>query len=351
MPLPAPDDPLAQGLPYADEMFVAAAAHRAEGIEMIPSNKGYDIRFMVDGVAYPQESLDRTTGETIIQSAKNLAGMAIEERRRPQQGLFKVRNKEGTLTSWTIRTSGTTMGERLNASANEKGRWHFTPDQLGLSADQITVVKSIVADTRRGADRRAQQHGRTATMYSLVRLHDAFTNAVVTLESNPLEELEGVTINRFDPAQSREFVFQSSVDPAERSERCFIATVPGFANRGCYRPVRADSHRLYVGLTAFDTMAVLDLWLRIVTEKRAAVTSLRAIVAQRLIRLLCPTCKIAYQPDETTLRKLNLPVGRNLQSFKANTEPLVDSRDIRCLARIAAAQVTAAGPASLKCSW
>ncbi len=41
---------------------------------------------------------------------------------------------------------------------------------------------------------------------------------------------------------------------------------------------------------------------------------------------MCPTCKIPYQPDEATLKRLNLPLGRNLQSYKANTEPIVDKR-------------------------
>ena len=328
LPLPSPEDPLAEGLPLADELLVAAAARRAEGIELVPAQKGYELRYLVDGMAYPQENLERATAETIIQASKNLASVAIEERRRPQQGMFKVRNKDGAQSSWTSRTSGTTMGERLNASANEKGRWHFSLDQLGLAADQIAAVKSIVADTRGVVLCAApKQHGRTATMYSLLRLHDAFTNAVVTLESNPLEEIEGVTLNRFDPRNpdsSYAKALQSILlkDPnVVLSQQCPDAQTADIIAR-----FAVEQHRVYVGLTAFDTMAALDLWLRIGADKRAAVESLRAVVAQRLIRLLCPTCKIAYQPDETTLRKLNLPVGRNLQSFKANTEPLVDSR-------------------------
>ena len=61
-------------------------------------------------------------------------------------------------------------------------------------------------------------------------------------------------------------------------------------------------------------------------NKRLAGDSLRAIIAERLVRVLCPTCRVAYQPDAATLQKLNLPLGRNLQSFKANTEPLRDAR-------------------------
>ncbi len=170
-------------------------------------------------------------------------------------------------------------------------------------------------------------NGRTATMYSLVRTHDAFTNSVATLESTPQDELEGATQNRFDPRNpenSYSKALQSILlkDPnVVLSQQCpDAATAEYIARYG------VDNHRVYVGVTAFDTMSALDAWLRIVTDKQAAVQSLRAIIAQRLVRLLCPTCKVSYQPDEATLRKFNLPVGRNLQSFKANTEPLVESR-------------------------
>jgi type II secretory ATPase GspE/PulE/Tfp pilus assembly ATPase PilB-like protein len=61
-------------------------------------------------------------------------------------------------------------------------------------------------------------------------------------------------------------------------------------------------------------------------NKSEAAHAVSAVIAQRLVRILCPTCKIPYQPDEATMKRLNLPVGRNLQSFKANTEPIVDRR-------------------------
>jgi len=79
-------------------------------------------------------------------------------------------------------------------------------------------------------------------------------------------------------------------------------------------------------LPAFDAMAALEAWIKMVSDKKAGVECLRAIIAERLVRLLCPTCKQPYQPDEAMLRKMNLNPGRNLQSFKENTEPLRDPK-------------------------
>ena len=51
-----------------------------------------------------------------------MAELQVADRRRPQQGVFKVRDADGVVTVWTIRTSGSTAGEKLGLSANEKGQ-------------------------------------------------------------------------------------------------------------------------------------------------------------------------------------------------------------------------------------
>ncbi len=91
-------------------------------------------------------------------------------------------------------------------------------------------------------------------------------------------------------------------------------------------PAESEPHRVYTTISATDAFSALEAWLAMNGNKGDACNALAAIVAQRLVRVLCPTCKIPYQPDEATMKRLNLPVGRNLQSFKANTEPIVDRK-------------------------
>lgn len=331
IPLPKPEDPAATGVSYADQMLAQALEKRADDIELSPGAQGYDLKFVVDGVSFPQPAMARATAEPLIQAIKQLAGLSLEERRRPQEGTFKVRDEGGNLTKWTVRTSGTTAGEKLIMAANEKGRWSLALDQLGFNAEQLAAVRGLAADTQ-GVVIVAtpRMTGRTTTLYALLGMHDAFINSVHTLETNPQAEMEGVTVHRFDPRnaeQSYAKALQSMFlkDPnVALSSQC-----PDAASAEAIARFAREDHRVYLGLPAFDTMAALEIWLQLVPDKQLAVRSLRAIVSQRLVRLLCPTCKAPYQPDEATLRRLNLPVGRNLQSFKANTEGLRDQKGNR----------------------
>ena len=77
-----------------------------------------------------------------------LGGLNVEERRRPQNGKFRIKDAEGATTIWSVRTSGSTAGERLHLLANEKGQWDLRLDGLGMTTDQLAEVKTLTADTR-----------------------------------------------------------------------------------------------------------------------------------------------------------------------------------------------------------
>jgi general secretion pathway protein E len=335
MPLPGPQDPLAVGLGTADGIVIQALMRRAEIVDLAPSQDGYSLNLITDGMGAMQPAMQRSAAEAAIQAFKVLAGLSAEERRRPQTGEFRSKDAEGAQTVWTVRTSGSTVGERVVLSANEKGLWDLPLDQLGMTSEQLADVKKLAGDTKglvlvcgpRG-------HGRTTTLYALLRQHDAFTNSVQTLEVNPQTEIEGVTINRFDPRAGSEVSFGKMLQSLMLKDPniLLISQVPDAQTADQITRYAGDAegtqeaHRLYTTLPSLDSFSALELWLNLNSSKREAASVLRLIVAQRLIRILCPTCKIPYQPDEATMKRLNLPVGRNLQSFKANTEPLVDRK-------------------------
>lgn len=334
MPLPRPQDPLAAGLGTADSLMIQAISRRAEMVDLAPAGEGYAVNMVTDGVPSLLPGVSRVTAEAAIQAFKVLAGLSAEERRRLQTGSFRSRDGEGGTTNWTVRTSGSTAGERLVLSANERGQWDIPVDQLGMSSEQLADVKKLAADTHGLVIVAAPKgQGRTATVYALLRQHDAFTNSVQTLEVNPQTEIEGVTVNRFTGAaaggegsyskllqsimlKDPNVVMVSQVPDPQSAD--LIAKYAGGA--------MGEARRIYTSLTAPESFSALEMWLNMSPRKSDAANCLRAVISQRLVRILCPTCKIPYQPDEATMKRLNLPVGRNLQSFKANTEPIVDRK-------------------------
>jgi general secretion pathway protein E len=333
MPLPKAQDPLAAGLGTADSFVIQALMRRAEMVELAPAKDGYALSLITDGIPAMQPAVDRVSAEAAIQALKVLSGLSVEERRRPQAGTFRSRDAEGATTVWTVRTSGSTAGERVVISANEKGQWDFKVDQLGMTSEQLTDLKKITSDTKGVVIVASPRgHGRTTTLYALLRAHDAFTNSVQTLEVNPQTEIEGVTINRFDAKATADASYGKMLQSVILKDPNILMASQIPDNQTAELLMRfggdltGESHRVYTSVPALDSFSALEMWLSVNTNKSEAAKSLRAIIAQRLVRILCPTCKIPYQPDEATMKRLNLPMGRNLQSFKANTEPIVDKK-------------------------
>lgn len=333
MPLPRPGEPLAAGLGTADQIVIQALMRRAEMVDLAPGPAGYGLSLVTDGMPSVQPAVDRTAAEAAIQAFKVLAGLSVEERRRPQSGSFRSRDPEGNTTTWSVKTSGSTAGERVMLLANEKGQWDIPVDSLGLSSDQLAQVKKITSNTEGlviVTGPRAS--GRTTTLYSLLRSHDAFTNSVQTLEVNPQTEIEGATIGRYENRSDSSFSKQLQSIFLKDPNVVLVSQVPDretadlIARYANGNDGNNERRRVYTTLPALDAFSALDTWMALNTSKSEAANALTAIIAQRLVRILCPTCKIPYQPDEATMKRLNLPVGRNLQSHKANTEPIIDKR-------------------------
>ncbi|MGC8559076.1 MAG: GspE/PulE family protein [Phycisphaerae bacterium] len=328
-PLPKVDDPAYNGVVLLDNLIFSALEARAQRIDLIPSEQAYDVTYTTDGVGYPQSGMQRSAAEPIIQSVKLISGLSLDERRRPQKSSLTVVDAAHHRTPLVIRTSGTTAGERLTLVMSSSDSYKMPLDNIGLSSEQLAAVRTIVSDNSGLVIVASPPHmGRTTTLYSLIGAHDAYTRSIQTIEANPRAEFESITVNPFDPQAinaSHSKLLQSIClkDP----DIILVGQCPDAATAEVICRYASNDHRVYLGLRAgSDAPTIIDLWRKLLPDKELAARPLRAVVCQRLIRLLCPTCKIPYQPDAETLAKLNLPVGRQMQVFKANTQPARDPK-------------------------
>ncbi len=292
MPLPSAQDPLAVGLGTADSLMIQALSRRAEVIDLAPGHEGYSLSLITDGIPAVQPSVDRVAAEAAIQALKVLSGLSAEERRRPQTGKFRSRDSEGSTTTWTVRTSGSTAGERVLLSANEQGQWDLKADQLGFTSEQLADVKKISEDTKGLIIVAAPKgQGRTTTLYALLRQHDAFTNSVQTLEVHPQTDIEGVTITRFEAKPGGDATFGKLLQSVMLKDPnvLLVSQVPDNQTAELITKYAGDfagdAHRVLTALPANDTFAALEMWLSLNANKSHAANALRMIVAERLVRI------------------------------------------------------------------
>jgi type IV pilus assembly protein PilB len=169
--------------------------------------------------------------------------------------------------------------------------------------------------------------GRTTLMYSIVRMHDAYTQNVQTVEIETQGTIEGVRQNKFDPLQEGGPSYATFVRSLLRRDPdvLAIADLPDAETAQEAARVDPDRARVYVCLKADNALQAIQVWCKAVGDLELAAQSLHGVVVERLVRRLCTNCRVPYQPSKEMLAKLGLPADKVQQLFKKGGQVVVKS--------------------------
>jgi general secretion pathway protein E len=289
--------------------------------------EGASIKYIVDGVAQAGRSLDQPTASGVISYVKGLAGMDVEERRKPQDGTLKV-TVGGEKHEIKVKTAGNTAGEYMRMLIDVKKRHNYSLETLGFSEAQLQKIKQgiksnngvVLLSTPSGM-------GLTSLSYGVLRGHDAFLQHIQTIERAPEEDLEGITQNKL-AANAPAAEESKSVDwvISQEPDAIFINKIESPQSALELIKYSKSGKRVYVALRASSTFEALNHWRKIVGDDGLAVESLAMVINGRVLRFLCNNCKVPYAPDPTTLRKLGMNPEKVTQLFQARTDSLRDPK-------------------------
>lgn len=298
-----------------------------ERLEFTPVEAGMISQYWVDGVAYAGAQFARPVSQAAISVLKRLAGLDLNEKRKPQSGMMTA-SLDGKKSEIKVTTAGSTAGESARLLVNPLHRHDFKLEQIGLSESQLKTVEELVREPG-GIVLVSMPKGQglTATMYAIIRRHDAFLSHIQSIERNPVDDLEGITQaalakggNPNEELEQVKWVISQEPD---------TILIPEVQNPKSARELIAFSgkgRRVYIGLHANTAIDAIAEWRQMIGDDDLATRELKCVIAGRLVRKVCSACKQPYQPDPETLRKLNLDHGRAQQFFQARTTPLVDQK-------------------------
>lgn len=316
----------------AEEVVIKGLDLRASQIDLLPAKDGvYATRYLVDGVVQAGETLPAQQAMAIIDLWKAGAGLEVEDRRRRQTGPVHI-TRDDNSTSCKVVTIGGQGGQRMSMMIEPAAAVRRTADKLGLLDQQMESLREIV-QTPGGVVLLSApaDGGRTTMMYAMVKMHDAYTSNVQTLELEAEDALEGVRQNVFDPyAEGQEFSKHLRSILRRDPDVVGVAEVPD--SDTALEMTRADLERtrVYASLRAGDALQAISAWARAVGDVEVAGDVLRGVVAGRLVRKLCENCKVAYQPTPEMLRKLGLPAEKVQQLFKKGGQVLIKNKPDVC---------------------
>jgi general secretion pathway protein E len=269
----------------------------ASDIHLEATEHGLRVRFRVDGVltelAQPPASLQAA----IISRIKLLAELDIAERRAPQDGRIRV-HLENRAIDLRVSTVPTLHGESVVLRLLDRGGSPVTLDALGL-APQPTGVFRQLAERPHGIVLATGPtgSGKTTTLYAALGLRHPSQEKIITVE-DPIEyQLSGVTQV---PVHSRAGVtFGSALRSILRQDPdvLMVGEMRDRETAAIATQAAMTGHLVFSSLHTNDAVTALIRLLDLGIESYLIAGTMEGVLAQRLVRKVCPDCRVSYEPD------------------------------------------------------
>jgi type IV pilus assembly protein PilB len=269
----------------------------ASDIHVEPQKDGLRVRFRIDGMLFKKSAIPQALARKVISRIKIMAGMDVTENRKPQDG--RISWKEGA-QSYDIRVA-TLLDMNGEAIAlrilNKKSISHHF-DSLGLENEEIERIKDLIkrpygillVTGPTGA-------GKTTTLYTILNALNQMSSNIITVEDPVEYQLEGITQTSINPHTG--YTFANAI-------RHILRHDPDIIMVGEIRDVETAEVSVRAALTGHLVLATLHTnsaagaitrLLEMNVEPFLLSSTVIGVVAQRLIRRLCPHCKKEVSPS------------------------------------------------------
>jgi type IV pilus assembly protein PilB len=292
------DAPVVQ---VVDRILTQAMRDRASDVHIEPSEEVVRIRFRIDGALTEILVLPAAMGLGLISRIKIMAGMNIVERRRPQDGQLTTM-VDGKEVDVRVATTATIWGEKCVLRILDKTRSVLRLDDLGMPADTHARYSKIVrAPFGMVLCAGPTGSGKTTTLYATLSEVNNPTLNVMTIE-DPVEYVFP-SINQIQTNDQAGLTFATGLKSILRQDPdvILVGEIRDVETARVAVQSALTGHFVTSSLHATDAVSALHRFLDMGIESFLIASSVLAVVGQRLVRRICPSCKANYTPTAEEL--------------------------------------------------
>ncbi len=297
-----------------NEIILEAVRERASDIHLEPEEKNVPVRFRIDGVLREARVLSKKLELAIVSRIKIMANLDIAERRVPQDGSFTV-TVENRAIDLRVSTFPMAFGEKVVMRVLDREKFLLGLEQLGFLPKTLKVFNSLIKRPHgiilvTGPT----SSGKSTTLYAVLNVIKSVEKNIITIE-DPIEcTIPGVKQSQINSKAGLTFA---------RGLRSFLRQDPDIIMVGEIRDyetaeiaVQASltGHLVFSTLHTNDAPGALTRLIDMGVAPYLVSSGIIGVLAQRLVRQVCPQCREAYSEDRETLTKLGL-AGENKLKF------------------------------------
>jgi type IV pilus assembly protein PilB len=290
---------------------------RASDIHIEPTDKDYRVRYRVDGVLHISLILPKEIGPVVISRIKIMANLKIDERRKPQDGRFNLKataskdilgddsDLENKDIDFRVSTLPVLLGEKIVMRILEKDEELINMNSLGLMGSSLKNLLTAIRETYgiilitgpTGS-------GKSTTLYSALKILNNEEKNIITLE-DPIEyNIAGLNQSQINPEIG--YTFASGL-------RTILRQDPNVIMLGEIRDSETAALSIHAALTGHLVLSTLHTntaigaiprMIDMGVESFLLASSLRMVIAQRLVRKICVNCKEEIQVSDSIKAKI-----------------------------------------------
>jgi type IV pilus assembly protein PilB len=291
---------------YVNLILFQAIQDRASDIHFEPFEDEFKIRYRVDGALYEMTPPPKHMALPVISRIKVMSNLNIAERRLPQDGRIQM-GIAGRPVDLRVSTLPTQFGESVVLRVLDRSTVNLELESLGMPEELLqrvaTLIKLpngiIIVTGPTGS-------GKTTTLYSCLKRINTIDLKLLTAEDPVEYDLEGIMQVPINEAIGLTFA---------RALRSFLRQDPDVIMVGEMRDLETaqisiqaslTGHLVFTTLHTNDAAGAVTRMIDMGVEPFLISSTLEAVLAQRLVRVVCKKCRVAYEPTDPVLAELGL---------------------------------------------
>lgn len=285
-------------------LLTQAVRAGASDIHIEPYRDVSRVRFRLDGVLYERHALEKAYHAALVSRIKVMAKLNIAEKRLPQDGRIAVA-LGGRQVGLRVSTLPTAFGERVVLRLLEKSERVLSLAELGLGDDDLRRVQSLVKLSHgMMLITGPTGSGKTTTLYAMLQALASPERNILTIEDPVEYELEGVGQMQVNAKIGLTFADGLRTLVRQDPDVILIGEIRDAETASIAVQSALTGHLVLSTLHTNDAPSAVARLFDMGVEPFLLSSVLRAVAAQRLVRVLCPHCREAYLPDEQELQAL-----------------------------------------------
>jgi general secretion pathway protein E len=291
-----------------DWLLQYAFDQRASDIHIEPRREVGNVRFRIDGVLYTVNQIPMQVMNAVTSRLKILGRMNVAEKRRPQDGRLKTKSPKGNEVELRLSTLPTAFGEKMVMRI-------FDPDVLLKTFAELGFDDSDIARWNDMINKKTgiilitgpTGSGKTTTLYSTLKTLATKEVNVCTIE-DPIEMVES-SFNQMQVQENIDLTFADGIKALLRQDPdiIMIGEIRNFETAEMAIQAALTGHLVLSSLHTNDAPSAITRLLELGVPSYLIKATLVGVLAQRLVRTLCPHCKTSAEPDEAVWKALIKP--------------------------------------------